>query len=102
MSKPPVAEFTRDNPCTKLHIWNCFRGRRGFVRVQVDEAKAQIGANAPRVMERNGRLVQVSSTKADYFELTDDGKKWLLQGFGRYLKNHPDHRSRAKHIPKDL
>lgn len=98
--KPTVAKFTRDNPCTKLHIWNTFRGRRGFLPVQVTEAQAQIGANAPRVMERKGYLIRERGDRADVYILTPSGEDWLTEGMQRYLKNHPAEEENANHLPR--
>lgn len=97
--KPIAKRFTRDNPCTKLELWQCFRSATGFRRVPVVEAHAIIGVNVPRIMEREGRMVRVEKQGIEYYELTTDGGEWLLQGFNRYLKNHPSHVARASHIP---
>ncbi len=99
--KPEVKVFSRESPCTKLEIWNCFRNKRsaGFVRVPVPEAQAQIGANVPRVMEREGRLVSVVAGQVQYYVLTEEGEDWLLEGFKRYLKNHPAHAAAAVSVP---
>lgn len=99
---PQVKEFTRQNPCTKLHIWNCFRGKRGFARVPVVVAHSIVGVNAPRVMRTNDRITRVTVGEVDYYQLTDDGKEWLTNGMTRYLKNHPEDASRAKNLPASL
>ena len=101
MSKPEVKVFDRGNPCTKVDIWNCFRGARGFIKVQVDEAKAVIGANVPRVMEREGRLVCSAVRNVDYYVLTEEGKVWLDKGIRSYLKNHPASIARMQYKPRD-
>lgn len=98
--KPEVKIFTRDNPCTKLEIWNCFRSLRGFVQVPVVDAQAQIGANVPRVMEREGRLMRTEDRGVDYYRLTSLGEEWLTTGFRQYLKNHPYKTPEAKHVPR--
>lgn len=87
--KPPPAVFTRQHPCTKLHLWNCFRGRRGFLTVPVVQAQALIGVNAPRVMERAGNLTRVVLRNVDYYRLTPEGEAWLTNGASAYLRNHP-------------
>ena len=102
MSKPQVAVFTRDNPCTKLEIWNTFRTRRGFKRVQVDQAKAVIGANAPKNMLKQGYVEVVDVKNVEYFELTEDGKEWLKKGIAGYVKRHPDNASGAVYLPKSV
>lgn len=98
--KPIAKLFTRDNPCTKLEIWQCFRSATGFRRVPVVEAHTFIGVNVPRVMEREGRMFREERQGTDYYELTSEGKEWLMHGFERYLKNHPAHAAKAKHVPK--
>jgi hypothetical protein len=87
--KPEVKIFDRENPCTKLDIYNCFRGRRGWLSVQVDVAHSDIGINAPRVMERDGKIVKVKTAKGDFYELTDYGMEWLDKGIRSFLRNHP-------------
>lgn len=102
MSKPEVAVFTRDNPCTKLHIWNTFRTRRGFKRVQVDEAKSHIGANAPKNMLAQGYAEVVDVKNVEYFELTEDGKEWLKKGIAGFVKRHPEEAAEAVYLPKSV
>lgn len=87
--KPEPAKFTRDNPCTKKHIWNCFAGPSGFREVPVVEAHTIIGVNAPRVMERNARLIVKNKKGVDYYVLTTVGEEWLRAGAEAYVLNHP-------------
>lgn len=99
--KPAVKVFTKDVPCTKLDIWNCFASQRGgFRTVQVDEAHSIIGKNVPRIMERKGNLERVSSPlHGDCYSLTAAGKQWLDRGFRNYLRNHPLQAKHAKVLP---
>ncbi len=101
--KPEVKVFSREQPCTKLEIWETFRHVRsaGFVRVPVPDAQAKIGANVPRVMEREGRLVRVVAGQTEYYALTEEGEEWLYEGFKRYLKNHPAHAALARNVPAE-
>lgn len=88
--KPEVKVFSKENPCTKLDLWTCFkRSAKGFARVQVDEAYSIIGKNAPRVMERNGYLERVTVKQEEMFKLTAEGEAWLEKGITAYRKNHP-------------
>lgn len=96
--KPQVRVFTRDNPCTKRDLWACFRGPMGFRRVQVIVAQSQIGANAPRVMERNGHLVRNNTPQGDFYTLTDSGREWLTKGINAYVKNHPAERAEIEFL----
>lgn len=93
--KPEPARFTKDNPCSKKHIHNCFATPTGYVPVPVVDAQAEIGLNVPRVMERAGRLKRTNNRGVDYYELTAEGKKWLVAGIKAYVKNHP---LEAKHV----
>lgn len=97
--KPAPAVFTRSNPCTKLDIWNCFRGVRGFKRVQVDEAHAVIGVNAPRNMLTNGYVTVIEKGNSEYYALTNTGVTWLSVKFKNYLRNHPASRGSAVNVP---
>lgn len=98
--KPEVKVFSKDAPCTKLEIWQTFRGPKGFKpNVPVVEAQAIIGANVPRVMEREGRLYRHELRGVEYYSLTDAGEEWLLDGMQRYLKNHPTHAAQADFLP---
>lgn len=98
--KPSVAVFTRTAPVTKLLLWQCFKRRReGFATVQVDDAHSIIGKNAPRVMERNGYLVKLKLPQGDYYELTNEGKAWLVKGIRSYVRNHPHTREEVPFFP---
>lgn len=89
--KPEPKVFTKEHPCTKLDIWNCFANDSGtgFRVMQVDQAHALIGVNVPRVMERNGRLVRDRRQTGDLYILTIEGQVWLNKGIRSYLRNHP-------------
>ena len=97
--KPTVKVFTKDAPCTKLHIWNCFRQMSGYAKVQVDVAHSEIGLNVPRVMERGGKLVKETEPRGDYYVLTPLGKQWLEEGIRAYLTNHPGAKNKVKAMP---
>lgn len=86
---PTIRKFTRNDRCTKLHIWNLFRGRCRFQAVRVAVAHSQIGVNVPRDMESAGRLTVNRTATGDYYVLTDDGAQWLIDGMRRYIRNHP-------------
>lgn len=96
--KPEVKTFTRENPCTKRDLWECFRGPTGFRRVQVSVAQSQIGVNAPRVMERNGHIVKNETPQGDFYTMTPLGRDWLERGIRAYVKNHPSERSEVLYL----
>lgn len=88
--KPVPAIFTKDNPVTKRELWACFRrSLRGFATVQVDDAHAIIGLNAPRYLERKEYLVKHTAAGGDFYKLTPLGEEWLASGIKAYAKNHP-------------
>ena len=98
--KPEVAVFTRDNPVRKPDLWRCFRrSHNGFATVQVDDAHAIIGKNAPRYMEREGFLVREETSKGDYYVITTKGGEWLIRGIEAYVKNHPSARAEIEFFP---
>lgn len=97
--RPEPAKFTKDRPCTKLHIWTCFYGANGFVDVQVDQAHAVIGLNVPRVLERAGRIVKIPKGDALMYRVTQAGRTWMTDGILAYLKNHPEDSRLVKYYP---
>lgn len=101
--KPEPKVFTKDHPCTKLDIWNCFANDSGtgFRVMQVDAAHAIIGVNVPRVMEREGRLVRERREDGDLYILTRAGQEWLNKGIRSYLRNHPGDALRCRVRPSD-
>ena len=96
--KPEVRAFTRENPCTKKDLWQCFRGPTGYRRVLVAVAYSQIGVNAPRVMERQGYLVKNATPQGDFLTLTESGRQWLDKGIRAYVKNHPSERDDIQYL----
>lgn len=96
--KPEVRTFTRENPCTKKDLWQCFRGPTGYRRVLVAVAYSQIGVNAPRVMERQGYLVKNATPQGDFLTLTESGRQWLDKGIRAYVKNHPSERDDIQYL----
>ncbi|MCK5307112.1 MAG: hypothetical protein KAJ73_00740 [Zetaproteobacteria bacterium] len=100
--KPQVRKFTKEDPCTKLEIWNCFRSQRGFLQIQIAVAESIIGENVPRFMIKEGRLEWVEEDHIEYYRLTDEGRKWLLRGFANYLKRHPKMKHKANFLPQNL
>jgi hypothetical protein len=100
--KPEVAVFTKDEPCTKRHIWNCFRGKRGFRKVVVPDAHAIIGVNAPKNMLKRGYVCILTQGNKESYELTEAGKEWLTKGIAGYIKRHPEDVKRVENLPKSL
>ena len=96
--KPEVRTFTKESPCTKKDLWQCFRCPAGYRRVLVVVAHSQIGVNAPRVMERNGYLVKNATPQGDFLTLTESGRQWLDKGIRAYVKNHPSERDDIQYL----
>ena len=82
-----VARFTRESPCTKVYLYNCFGGEGP---VPVVEAQAIVGANAPKYLLREKYITQVSRAGVDYYLLTKNGREWLTTGVRRHLALHPE------------
>lgn len=88
--------FTKENPCTKVDIHNCFYdpvlGR--YQRRAVVEARGVIGLNTPKYLLREGYAVYRSEANVEYYELTPPGVDWLRKGLEAHLQRHPDDRSK--------
>lgn len=98
--KPEVRVFTKDRPVNKADLWACFRrGPRGFATVQVDEAHAVIGKNAPRYLETKQYLVVDRTPQGDTYRLTPLGEVWLTAGIKAYVKNHPAEAEDIQFLP---
>lgn len=83
-----VRTFTKNQPCNKIDIWNCFRGRRGFKKVAIVEAQAEIGRHVPGHLVAQGKADRVTMRDGtEALELTDYGKQWLTAGTERYIRN---------------
>lgn len=96
--KPAV--FTRESPCTKVHIWNCFRQGGKFVSVPVVQAQSVVGVNVPKYLLREQYATTVATKGVDYYALTASGKVWLLAGVHKHLLRHPsDHALLMESVP---
>ena len=98
MTAPVPAVFTRDEPVTKIELWNCFHDPATQFQFRdrlLVEARAIIGLNAPKYLINRGYAAVKNGVNADYLGLTAEGQAWLLAGISRFLKNHPE---RAKEV----
>lgn len=86
--KPKV--FTKEDPCTKVDLHNCFYAGGRYVNRPVVEAKAVIGENAPKYLIREEFVVVRTIDNIDYYCLTPEGDEWLRRGIVRYLDLHPE------------
>lgn len=83
-------KFTRDNPCTKVEIHNCFWVVDKYKAQPVVHAKTQIGDNVPKYLMREGYLEEKTMGGVDFYRLTPDGEHWLRDGLKRFLELHPE------------
>lgn len=86
----PVRVFTREQPCTKVELYNTFRQKSGFVRRAWVEARGEIGLNAPKYLKKNSYAIAVTDKGIDYLVLTTAGQDWLIKGLKRHLELHPE------------
>lgn len=93
------AQFSREHPCTKLHLHNCFFDGKQYVDRPLVHAQAVIGKNAPRYLIDKGFVIQRLMNGVDMYCLTKDGKQWLQAGIARHLVLHPEDIKRCKYLP---
>lgn len=99
MTEFTVRTFTKTQPCTKLHLWQCFRRERGFARVPLPQAWSVIGKNAPKNMLTKGYVRVVGTNNGDAYQLTPAGRTWLTDGFRAYLRRHPEAADQVDYLP---
>lgn len=86
-------KFSREQPCTKVEIHNCFFDGRQYTKRPVVEVKMEVGDNVPKYLVREDYVSFVLLAGVDYYELTVDGEEWLRAGLKRYLELHPERAS---------
>lgn len=86
--KPEARKFDKETPCSKIEIFDCFWGKRGWLARQVYEVEAEIGRHVPRHLVNCNRLQIAARGTCDVYELTEQGKRWLREGIVRYLSNN--------------
>jgi hypothetical protein len=87
------AKFTRENPCTKVHIWRAFRRAGQYPDIPVVEARSIIGIPASKYLVTKGYALTKHLKGVDLYRLTTDGIKWLEAGLRRHLELHPEQRA---------
>lgn len=85
----PVKVFTREDPCTKVHLTNCFYRGGQFVPRAMVEARGEIGLNAIKYLRREGYATVTTQGDVDVWALTEAGQHWLIAGLKRHLELHP-------------
>lgn len=88
----PVRLFTKDNPVTKVELFNCFwhPPSKNWRPRAVIEARGEIGENAPKYLLSKGYARTFGRQFVDWYELSEMGKDWLLKGLASHLKRHPE------------
>ena len=90
MEVKPTRVFTKDAPCTKVHLWNAFIGANGLRKLAVVHSRGEIGLNAPKYLKNNGYIVVLEEKGVEYYEWTPEGEVWLRKGLLRHLELHPE------------
>lgn len=93
------AVFTRDSPCSKIEIQNCFFSKGKYVSRSLIEAQTIIGINVPKYLMREGYAVLQTERGVDYYALTREGRDWLSEGLLRYLELHPERAVDCDELP---
>jgi len=94
-----IKVFTRDNPCTKVDLWNCFYQGGTFAARPVLETRGEIGLHAPKYLRKHGYATLVSRGNIDAYVLTKAGQQWLVDGVKRHLELHPEDRALLVEYP---
>lgn len=94
----PVKVFSREEPCTKVDLHNCFYPQGLVARRAVVEARGEIGLNAIKYLKREGFARAYEDRGVDYWQLTPEGVAWLSKGLARHLELHPEDRERVNRV----
>lgn len=86
----------------KTDIWNVFRKRNGWKRVDVPGAVAQLSTSSLRYWESKGWLARETIDGVEYVFLTGDGVLNLELGIQARLKNHPGDKDKLCFFPRRL
>lgn len=85
------AIFTRENPCTKVHLHNAFvKVNNVYGPTSVVEFCSIAGVNSRKYLKREGYVREYLLGGVDYIELTEEGREWLRKGLARHLELHPE------------
>lgn len=87
---------------SKTDIWNVFRKRNGWKRVDVSGAVARLSPSSVRYWETKGWLGREKVGDVEYLFLTGDGVLNLEQGIQSRLKNHPGDKEKLSFFPRRL
>lgn len=100
-------QFTKQNPCNKKDIHNCFvatRMVRGnntkYIKRTLVSTYEAIGKRVTGLLVSNERAVIYSENNIDYCMLTDEGKNWLDKGIRAWIANHSSRVNEVINPPK--
>lgn len=86
-----TAVFTRDNPCTKVHLHNAFVATtNNYAPVSVVYFRSIAGTNSQKYLLKSGYAREYQLGGVDMIELTNDGREWLRKGLQSHLTRHPE------------
>ena len=91
--------FTRDSPCTKIDLHNCFYRNMRYAAIPVIEAQTIIGKNAPKYLLAKGFITLQTTKGVDFYAPTAKGDAWLREGVLRFLELHPERIGECNHRP---
>jgi hypothetical protein len=87
----PIKVFSREEPCTKVDLFNCFNQFGRYAPRAVIEARGEIGVNAIKYLLKKDLAQAYEKCGIDWWRLTPEGEEWLTEGLARHLVLHPDH-----------
>lgn len=96
---PTPRIFTRERPCNKVDMLNCFWTGKTYRARPVVEAHAVIGVNAPKYLLAKGLATHTAKGDVEVYTLTAEGERWLTQGVREHLKRHPADLAACDHAP---
>lgn len=96
---PAIAVFTKENPCTKIEIHNCFSRGGVYANQPLVQAQTIIGENCPKYLIKSGYVVVRTIAQVDHYCLTPEGDNWLRLGIRRYLTIHPERLGECIELP---
>lgn len=97
-----IAKFSRDNPCTKVHIFNAFFRDGNFRDTPVVVYRSVAGDNSDKYLKREGYIVALVEKNVDIYRLTTAGLFWLREGLKKHLQLHPGDIPLCRELPSWL
>lgn len=98
----PIKVFSRDEPCSKVDLTNCFFRGGLYVKRATVETQGEIGVNAPKYLLSKGYMRTFTDKWVDYQELTELGRLWLEKGLKSHLQRYPQDRAKLTAVPPGI